>query len=274
MTFAFAVPLSLTDISESFQARRVPSAAGAPQLLHNAPPPALPPQDLHANERPAGPQAVSYAISLVSLLQLIFKFIGISRSPLARAEPERPPAVGWDLGVAGAPPPPSLRLARNRPSSLRQPPRRPDGPPGPGHPAAEVAFWSWCISFAVPMLLDEIDPAVPVGQTLLLSFGHRALLDLLLGLSGAAAFPRLGPSSLNVLNAVAAHPECGPVTRGAGILFVVFSLAPNVVDYAMASRTAPRALFCCPPRPHTAPAPSCAGLPHAAAVSPPQYCPQ
>lgn len=105
--------------------------------------------------------------------------------------------------------------------------------------AAEVAFWSWCISFAIPMLLDEVDPALPIGPPLLMSFGHRAVLDLLLGASGAAAFPHLGPTSLNVLDAVAVHPQCGPVTRAAGILFVVFSLAPNVVDYAMARRRSP-----------------------------------
>ena len=146
-------------------------------------------------------QAVAYFVSLACLLQLIAKFASIALFPAAAAaSPPAPPlrAVGRDLGVV-----------------------------------AEVSFWSWCISFAVPMWLDEKAEALPISRPLWLSFTHRAALDLLLGLSGAAAFPRMSPERLNVLDAVAVHPACGALTKACGVLFVIASLAPNIVDYSM-----------------------------------------
>lgn len=160
-------------------------------------------------------QATAYFVSLACLLQLIGKFICIAYFPalagggpadgaalaaFAAASPPAPPlrAVGLDLGVV-----------------------------------AEVSFWSWCISFAVPMWLDEKTESLPLSRPLWLSFTHRAVLDLLLGLSGAAAFPRMSPERLNVLDAVAVHPACGALTKASGVLFVIASLAPNIVDYGM-----------------------------------------
>ena len=55
-----------------------------------------------------------------------------------------------------------------------------------------MCFWSWCISFAVPMWLDEMDPKVPLGRPLVAAFTHRAALDLLLGCG-----PQSAPSALS-----------------------------------------------------------------------------
>lgn len=99
--------------------------------------------------------------------------------------------------------------------------------------ALEVNFWSWVVSFAVPMWLDEKNPDDPLAPPLAAAFAHRAALDIVFGVAGAAAFPRLPPSALNVLQAVAVHPACGSATRFAGVLFVVSNLVSNIVDYAM-----------------------------------------
>ena len=116
--------------------------------------------------------------------------------------------------------------------------------------ALEVSFWSWTISFAVPMWLDEVDPDLELAGPLALAFAHRAALDVALGLAGAAAFPHMPAAQLNVLNAVAEHKSCGRMTKAAGILFVVSSLASNIVDYAMV-RLSSRLLPSSPPRHRT-----------------------
>ena len=132
-------------------------------------------------------QATAYFISLACLLQLICKFAaiaffptlaggGVEAGPLATLPTPRLHAIGLDLGLV-----------------------------------MMVSYWSWCISFAVPMWLDEKAEALPISRLLLLAFTHRAVLDLLLGFMGAAAFPRMGPQRLNVLDAVAVHPACGAV---------------------------------------------------------------
>ncbi len=146
-------------------------------------------------------QAVTYFLSLGFMLQLIVKFV-IMAVAQAKQEPPGvsvlPPAFGWNAGLA-----------------------------------LEVSFWSWCISFAGPMWVEEKDVSTPLSPPLLYAFGHRALLDLLLGVSGAAAFPHMPVTTLNILDAVAVHPACGIITRASGIGFVVASLAANIVDYAM-----------------------------------------
>ena len=142
-------------------------------------------------------QSVSYCISLVCLLQLILKFSSMAFAG-SHSAGVLPPALGWDAGLA-----------------------------------LEVSFWSWLVTFAAPMWVEERDHSLPIAPPLLYSFGHRAVLDLLLGLSGAAAFPHMPPTMLNVLEAVGVHPECGVLTRACGVGFVVFSLLPNITDYAM-----------------------------------------
>lgn len=74
---------------------------------------------------------------------------------------------------------------------------------------------------------------MPLEGSLVAAFSHRAVLDILLGFTGAAAFPHMSDTTLNVLQAVAVHPSCGTVTRAAGVTFVISSLASNIVDYAM-----------------------------------------
>jgi len=140
-------------------------------------------------------QAASYAVSSICLLLLMCKFVALAASAPVAA-PLHP--MGWDSGLV-----------------------------------SEVCFWSWCISFAVPMWLDEKYEGLSIERPLFAAFGHRALLDLLLGVSGAAAFPSLPASKLNILDAVASHPSCGTPIRACGILFVIASLLPNITDYAM-----------------------------------------
>ena len=160
-------------------------------------------------------QATAYCVSLACLLQLIAKFTAIALFPALAGGG---PADGASLAAMAAASPPA---------PLLRPIGRDLGV------VAEVSFWSWCISFAVPMWLDEKAEALPISRPLWLSFTHRAVLDLLLGLSGAAAFPRMSPERLNVLDAVAVHPACGALTKACGVLFVISSLAPNIVDYSM-----------------------------------------
>jgi hypothetical protein len=144
-------------------------------------------------------QMVSYVLSLACMLQLIFKFTAIAMAQEGGGAQVMPPAFGWaNSGLA-----------------------------------LEVSFWSWCISFAGPLWVEEKDVSTPLAKPLILAFGHRVVLDLMLGLSGAAAFPNMPATTLNILDAVAVHPACGVLTRACGIGFVVSSLAANIVDYAM-----------------------------------------
>jgi hypothetical protein len=85
------------------------------------------------------------------------------------------------------------------------------------------------------MFLDEKGVDVPLAEPITAAFAHRAALDIMLGYAGAAAFPRMPASSLNVLQAMSTHSSCGTATRCAGVLFVVASLVSNIVDYAMVS---------------------------------------
>ena len=160
-------------------------------------------------------QFASYALSLACLLFLIAKFSLIA-------------AQGAHLAVSG--------LATGGSHLVDGVDDQRQLPPvwkwDPGL-ALEVSFYSWTISFAVPMWLDELSPEVHMEGSLLASFAHRALLDLALGLSGAAAFPHMPPNGLNVLQTVGVHPQCGLLTQMAGIVFVISSLATSIVDYAM-----------------------------------------
>jgi hypothetical protein len=146
-------------------------------------------------------QAASYFISLAALFWLIGKFAVIATTTAREQDSAAavlPPLFLWNAGLA-----------------------------------LEVSFWSWAISFAVPMWLDEKDVSAPLATPLVASFAHRAALDLMLGYAGAAAFPHMPASMLNVLEAVSIHPSCGTLTKAAGIIFVISSLASNIVDYAM-----------------------------------------
>ena len=144
----------------------------------------------------------SYAVSLACLFWLIIKFALLAAHGGASGNNDEvlPPVWAWRTGLA-----------------------------------LEVNFWNWAISFAVPMFLDEKGVDVPLAEPLTAAFAHRAALDVMLGYTGAAAFPHLPASTLNVLQAMTTHASCGPATRFAGVLFVVSSLVSNIVDYAMVS---------------------------------------
>lgn len=148
-------------------------------------------------------QFASYAVSLACLMWLIVKFALLAAHGGASGhagDDVLPPIWAWKTGLA-----------------------------------LEVSFWNWAISFAVPMFLDEKGVDVPLAEPLTAAFAHRAALDVLVGYTGAAAFPHLPASCLNILEAMNTHASCGPATRCAGVLFVVASLVSNIVDYAMVS---------------------------------------
>jgi hypothetical protein len=96
----------------------------------------------------------------------------------------------------------------------------------------EVCFWSWAIGFAIPMWLDEKADDVRVSTPLWAACLHRGVLDVMLGLSGAAAFP--GLATLNVLDELRVRPDVGTITELCGIGFAITALLPNCVDYQMA----------------------------------------
>jgi hypothetical protein len=95
----------------------------------------------------------------------------------------------------------------------------------------EVCFWSWAIGFAIPMWLDEKADDVRASTPLWAACLHRGVLDVLLGLSGAAAFP--GLATLNVLDELRVRPDVGTLTELCGIGFAITALIPNIVDYQM-----------------------------------------
>ena len=148
-------------------------------------------------------QGVAYLISLACLLEMIFVFSWIAWSPSMLADRTlyggggTIPAFSYNVGLI-----------------------------------IEVCFWSWAIGFAIPMWLDEKADDVPVSLPLWAACAHRGVLDIMLGLSGAAAFP--GLATLNVLDELRVRPDVGTITELCGIGFAITGLIPNIVDYQMA----------------------------------------
>lgn len=145
-------------------------------------------------------QVMMYVISLVCLLELIGAFAYIVFDPLERAEYVHSgvPAVNYNVGLV-----------------------------------MEVCFWAWAISFATPMWLNQKTEGVKATPPLWYACVHRGILDILLGLTGAFAFP--GLDTLNVLDELRLRPDVSAFTRICGVVFAVTSILPNVVDYAMAA---------------------------------------
>jgi len=148
-------------------------------------------------------QGVSYVISLLCLLEMIAVFSYIAWAPSMASDRAlyggggTVPAVSYNVGLI-----------------------------------IEVCFWSWAIAFAVPMWIDEKAEHVSVSRSLWSACLHRGALDIMLGLSGAAAFP--GLSTLSVLDELRVRPDVGTLTELCGILFAITALVPNIVDYQMA----------------------------------------
>lgn len=148
-------------------------------------------------------QGAMYTVSLFCLLEMICVFSWIAWSPSMAADRElyggggALPAFSYNVGLI-----------------------------------IEVCFWSWAVGFAIPMWLEEKADDVPVSQPLWAACAHRGLLDIMLGLSGAAAFP--GLATLNVLDELRVRPDVGTITELCGIGFAISGLIPNVVDYQMA----------------------------------------
>lgn len=145
-------------------------------------------------------QGLMYGISLFCLLDLIFAFSYIALNPteLKDYPHQTVSAFNYNVGLM-----------------------------------VEVCFWSWAISFGVPMWLTQKEEGVSASRPLWWACVHRGLLDIMLGLSGAFAFP--GLSSLNVLDELRLRPDVTLFTQVCGIMFAVASLLPNLVDYTMAA---------------------------------------
>lgn len=145
-------------------------------------------------------QGWMYIISLLCLIELICAFAYIVFDPLERAEYVHSgvPAVNYNFGLV-----------------------------------MEVCFWAWAISFATPMWLNQKCDLAKATPPLWWACIHRGVLDILLGLTGAFAFP--GLDTLNVLDELRLRPDVSSFTRICGVLFAVSSILPNVVDYAMAA---------------------------------------
>ena len=148
-------------------------------------------------------QGAAYIISLLCLLEMICVFSYIAWSPSMAADRAlyggggTIPVVSYNVGLT-----------------------------------IEVCFWSWAIGFAIPMWLDEKADDVGVSMPLWAACLHRGVLDVMLGLSGAAAFP--GLATLNVLDELRVRPDVGYLTELCGIGFAITALIPNIVDYQMA----------------------------------------
>lgn len=148
-------------------------------------------------------QGVMYVCSLLALLEMICVFSWIAWSPSMASDRAlyggggTVPAVSYNVGLI-----------------------------------IEVCLWSWAIQFAIPMWMDEKADDVSTSECLWLSCLHRGALDIMLGLSGAAAFP--GLSTLSVLDELRVRPDVGTITELCGIAFAITALVPNVVDYQMA----------------------------------------
>lgn len=114
------------------------------------------------------------------------------------------------------------------------PPRAPPrawAPAGAGA-LTTTSFLAWCVSFAVPMWLDQTADGVAVNAAVWSAHATRGALFAAFATTAAAAFP--GLHTLNVLDVLRFTPGVHPRTVVAGFLFAVTSVLPNIVAHSMA----------------------------------------
>ena len=98
----------------------------------------------------------------------------------------------------------------------------------------EVSFLTWCLSFSVPMWLEQTAEGVSVNAALWWSCLTRGLLFVVFGFIASWAFPDL--TTMNVLDVLRTKASVTPFTQVCGFLFAATSVFPNIVAHSMAVR--------------------------------------
>ena len=98
----------------------------------------------------------------------------------------------------------------------------------------EVSFLTWCLSFSIPMWLEQTAEGVSVNAALWWSCLTRGLLFVIFGFIASWAFPQL--TTMNVLDVLRTKASVTPITQVCGFLFAATSVFPNIVAHSMAVR--------------------------------------
>jgi len=98
----------------------------------------------------------------------------------------------------------------------------------------EVSFLTWCLSFSIPMWLEQTAEGVSINAALWWSCLSRGLLFIAFGLIASGAFPDL--TTMNVLDVLRTKSQVTPVTQVCGFLFAATSVFPNIIAHSMAVR--------------------------------------
>jgi len=147
-------------------------------------------------------QGILYTISLACILEMCCAFALIARASEASAPSGAPPPVpAWNYNVGLV---------------------------------IEVSFLTWCLSFSIPMWLEQTADSVSVNAALWWSCLTRGLLFIVFALIAAVAFPDL--TTLNVLDVLRTKASVTPFTQVCGFLFAATSVFPNIVAHSMAVR--------------------------------------
>jgi hypothetical protein len=149
-------------------------------------------------------QGILYTISLACILEMCFAFAVIARDQDGSQR-------GFHAAAAGVP-------AWNYNVGL----------------VIEVSFLTWCLSFSIPMWLEQTAEGVSVNAALWWSCLSRGLLFIAFGLIASGAFPEL--TTMNVLDVLRTKSSVNPFTQVCGFLFAATSVFPNIIAHSMAVR--------------------------------------
>lgn len=98
----------------------------------------------------------------------------------------------------------------------------------------EVSFLTWCLSFSVPMWLEQTADGVSINAALWWSCLSRGVLFIAFGFVAAGAFDDL--DTMNVLDVLRTHTAVKPITQVCGFLFAVTCVFPNILAHSAAVR--------------------------------------
>jgi hypothetical protein len=151
-------------------------------------------------------QGILYTISLACVLEMCAAFAliardsdGVAHGPGFHAATEGVPAWNYNVGLV-----------------------------------IEVCFLTWCLSFSIPMWLEQTAEGVSINAALWWSCLSRGLLFIAFGLIASGAFPAL--TTMNVLDVLRTKTEVTPFTQVCGFLFAATSVFPNIIAHSMAVR--------------------------------------
>lgn len=149
-------------------------------------------------------QGIMYTISLLCVLEMMADFWYIADDPAYRAanqmaKSERLTPWGYNLGLV-----------------------------------IEVSFLTWCLSFSVPMWLEQTAEGVSINAALWWSCASRGVLFIIFGFIAAAAFEDL--DTMNVLDVLRTHEAVKPITQVCGFLFAATCVFPNILAHSAAVR--------------------------------------